>query len=55
MSAIFLTNTYLFCNLCINYLMNHVMGKGEGGLSVSYSKDHCDLPPEQDFFKEVSH
>lgn len=30
MSAIFLTNTYLFCNLCINYLMNHVTRRGWG-------------------------
>lgn len=34
MSAIFLTNTYLFCNLCINYLMNHVTRRGMGYLSL---------------------
>ena len=34
MSAIFLTNTYLFCNLCINYLMNHVTSRGMGYLSL---------------------
>jgi hypothetical protein len=28
--AIFLTNTYLFCNLGINYLMNHVTRRGKG-------------------------
>ena len=28
--VIFLTNTYLFCNLGINYLMNHVTRRGKG-------------------------
>lgn len=40
MSAIFLTNTYLFCNHCINYLMNHVTRRGMGVTLPASSRDH---------------
>lgn len=42
MSAIFLRNTYLFCNHCINYLMNHVTRRGDGVPRLARLRDHCD-------------
>lgn len=37
LTVIFLTNTCLFCNLCINYLMNHVTSwSGGGGQGVGW-------------------
>lgn len=42
MSAIFLTNTYLFCNHCINYLMNHVTRRGKGAPRLARSRDYYD-------------